>query len=115
MKLKLQKRKHNFARILVKHRLVLIYPSLVFFSFLGGMFFYRSGYASKLSSLIRRLPQSEVLIQAVDEVKDEIVKESRLYQSNGLPNIFLDIPFDSLLAIEDKTRSCARSWGFTFI
>jgi len=110
MKLNLQKRKRNFGEVLTKNRLAILIPTLLLFSFFGGMFFYRSGYASKLSSLIRRLPQSEVLIQAVDEVNEEIIKESKLYQSNGLSNIFLDIPFDSMLAIEDK-REAALAVG----
>ncbi len=75
---------------------------LVLLSFLGGMLFYRSGIASRLSSWLRRIPKSELVVQSIAEVKQEIKDEGLLYHSNGLPNIFLDVPFDSMLQIEGK-------------
>lgn len=75
---------------------------LVLVAFLGGILFYRSGAASRISSWLRRIPQSEVVVQSINEIEQEIIDERLLYYSNGLPNIFLDVPFDSMMQIEAK-------------
>ncbi|MBS1248834.1 MAG: hypothetical protein MAG431_00398 [Chloroflexi bacterium] len=76
--------------------------ALMLGAFLAGMFFYRNGYASVLLKKIRHILQQEPVAQAVGEVSEEIKSEIKLYQANGLTNIFLDIPFDSMMAIEEK-------------
>ena len=67
-------------------------------AFLSGMFFYRGGYATEILAGVRSGLESEVINEAVNELDTEL----RLYQSNGLPTIFLDIPFDSMMSIETE-------------
>ncbi len=76
--------------------------ALVALSFFGGMLYYRDGYASRLSLALRGLPQSEVVVQSVDEVAEGLESEAKLYQTNGLANIFLDVPFESMMQLESK-------------
>ena len=88
-----------------RKRVYIAMPLLAVIIFLGGMFFYRSGYPSTLLLKIRNLPteDSEVPVSdIVSEVRNELRTELTLYQSNGLPTVFLDIPFDSMMQIEEK-------------
>lgn len=70
------------------------------------MFFYRGGYASAILANVR----SGMKSKAINGVVDEINTELRLYQSNGLATVFLDIPFDSMMQIQAK-RDEALSVG----
>ena len=91
---------------------------LLFFlaTFLGGMFFYRSGFASMISLSIRNLPIEDESIpegyksvtDTVDSIQEEVDKELSLYQSNGLSTIFLDIPFDTMMQIEEKREEALK-------
>ncbi len=69
-------------------------------AFLGGMFFYRGGYATSILADLRNGKSSDALNEAADELNTEL----RLYQSNGLATVFLDIPFDSMMQIEAKRK-----------
>ncbi len=69
-------------------------------AFLGGMFFYRGGYATSILADLRSGKNSDALNAAADELNTEL----RLYQSNGLATVFLDIPFDSMMQIEAKRK-----------
>ena len=71
---------------------------LIIVAFVGGMFFYRGGYATDFLAEAR----NGVELEAINEVENELNTELNLYQSNGLPTIFLDIPFDSMMQIEEK-------------
>ncbi|RME08271.1 MAG: hypothetical protein D6803_01620, partial [Anaerolineae bacterium] len=71
-------------------------------TFLAGMLFYRAGYAERITMFLRQAPQSTPVVEAVEEVKSGLENESLLYRSNGLPNIFLDVPFDSMLQLKAK-------------
>ena len=71
---------------------------LVAGAFFGGMFFYRGGYASTILANVRSGADSEAIYGAVEEINTEL----RLYQSNGLATVFLDIPFDSMMQIQAK-------------
>ncbi len=71
---------------------------LIIVAFTGGMFFYRGGYATDFLAEAR----DGIEIEALSEVENELNTELNLYQSNGLPTIFLDIPFDSMMQIEEK-------------
>lgn len=90
---------------------------LIIGAFLGGMFFYRSGYASLFLARIRNVEVTNKKILALpdplDEIKDELDAEIALYEANGLETVFLDIPFSSLKQIEDK-REEALEIGILF-
>ncbi len=85
---------------------------LLFFlgAFFGGMLIYRSGYPSMVLENVRSIlaqdedaPEvSEALTDAIEDVNTAVSTELGLYQSNGLPTVFLDVPFDSMMQIEEK-------------
>ena len=102
MKLKQKRKSVNFSRSTPLQWVIFGILAVVLLSFLGGILFYRSGIASSLSSLLRRVPQSEIVVNSINDVKQDLNDERLLYLSNGLPNIFLDVPFDSMMQIEDK-------------
>lgn len=74
-------------------------------AFLAGMLFYRSGYASRILTKAKDILQQEPVTKAVDEIAKEIDTEIKLFQVNGLPNLFLDIPFSSMMAMEEKREA----------
>jgi len=45
---------------------------------------------------------------AVEEIRDDLTNEANLYQTNGLANIFLDIPFDSMMKLEEKRQEALK-------
>ncbi len=102
MKLKYPRKKKTYFRAIPPAWRWPVLLALVGLSFLGGMLFYRGGYASRISSALRRLPQLEVVVQSVDEVSKDLESEAQLYQTNGLANVFLDVPFDSMMQLESK-------------
>ena len=102
MKLKQESRWGEMVQALSSKSLLFGALFVVLFSFIAGMLFYRSGAASRLSSWLRRVPESDLVVQSLDELSQVIEEERLLYASNGLPNVFLDVPFDSMLALEDK-------------
>ncbi len=106
MKLKLVRKGGEKPLLQRLQREWLVVGSLILagLSFLGGMLFYRSGYASRISSALRRVPKSETVTEAIEEVAAELDNEVKLYQANGLANVFLDIPFDSMMALESKRQ-----------
>lgn len=75
---------------------------LILSSFVGGMFFYRSGIPSRILDKVQEIAARDPVGQAVEEVSEEIQTEVQLYRANGLPNLFLDIPFESMMRIEQK-------------
>ncbi|MBT3391099.1 MAG: hypothetical protein HN413_11895 [Chloroflexi bacterium] len=69
---------------------------VIIIAFLGGMLFYRAGYAERITSFLRgtwRPETPEILTEAANEVAAELENERQLYQANGLATVFLDIPF----------------------
>ena len=103
MKIKYPKKGERPALTLpIKFRYYLLILLLTMGSFLAGMVFYRNGYASNILAKVRDIFYQEPVSQAIDEVAEGINSEIKLFQVNGLPNIVLDIPFDSMLAMEEK-------------
>jgi len=113
VKLKYPKNKNKINSASTRQGLLVGILGIVAFSFLAGIFFDHSGYAAKFVSAIRGLRQSDVVVRTVEEINEEISTEVKLYQSNGLANLFLDIPFDSMMEIEDK-REEALAIGVLF-
>ena len=88
-----------------KKRVYLVVFLLAVGIFFSVIFFNRSGYASTIFAKMSNVPEADIetfVIEGIDEVADEIKTEIKLYEANGLPTIFLDIPFDSMLKIEEK-------------
>ncbi len=103
MKIKYPKKETpNKLAIPSKYWSYVIITLLIAGAFFAGMFFYRAGYAAKMFAKAKDILQTGPLTQAIDEVTEEINTEIKLYQNNGLPNIFLDVPFESMMAIEKK-------------
>ena len=90
---------------------------LIIISFVGGMFFYRSGYASVFSAYFRNVDVTDKRISNIPnplaEITEEINAEISLYEANGLATVFLDIPFSSMRTIEEK-REEALETGILF-
>ena len=116
MKIKYPKKKEiRFAQSkLIKWGLSVLIVSI---SFLAGMVFYRSGYASFFSARIRNEDITDERISDLQApfsgITDELNAEISLYESNGLPTVFLDIPFSSMTDIEEK-RDEALEIGILF-
>ncbi len=105
MKVISPKKKREKRAEIDKKWIYIAFPLLTVIVFLGGMFFYRSGYPSTLLLKIHNLSSADSefpISDAVSEVRDDLRTELALYQSNGLPTVFLDIPFDSMMQIEEK-------------
>ncbi len=68
--------------------------------FILGIFFERNGGLSNL------LPNTSSF--AADQLVEEVNTETLLYRESTLPTIYLDIPFDSMLAITDKRDIALR-------
>jgi len=103
---KLLSHKNNFSNLILLFSLG--------FAFLFGILFYKSGIPSKWHSEIKVYLLSEgesvskVSILAT-EVKSNIENEIKLYDTNGLSTLFLDIPFESLLSLEDKRNEALNA------
>ena len=62
------------------------------------------GYISNPSWSLQSTIQSikKILIKTDLAISEDLRQEMGLYTSNGLATIFIDIPFDSLISIEEK-------------
>lgn len=95
MKIKLPQKKESRKAILLPPNFKFIFTlGFIGGSFIFGILFYLGGLQ------IERV--EEALVEGVEEVAEEIRTEIKLYQSNGLATIFLDIPFYSMQMIEEK-------------
>jgi len=72
----------------------------VLFLILTYVFGYISNPAWNFDTTFQSI--KKVLIKTDLAIMEDVRQEMGLYTSNGLATIFLDIPFDSLLVIEDK-------------
>ncbi len=79
---------------------------ILFIAFILGMLFYRSGYPSFLLASLResfkQQDPKDILQTELDTIQNELIQEIKLYDSNGLATVFLDIPFSSMQQIEAK-------------
>ena len=104
MKVVYPKKKKEAEAKFNKTWLFLLLLLLLIGAFLAGMFFYRGGYATSVLESLRNAKNSEAFNAAADELNTEL----RLYQSNGLATVFLDIPFDSMMQIEAKREEALK-------
>lgn len=79
---------------------------LVFATFFAGMLVYRAGilrpiYAGLKTILIEGVDAVN-LPGPVEEVKSNLVSEVRLYVNNGLPTLYIDLPFESYEKLRAK-------------
>ena len=97
MKIKSSTKKKTLNQQVNKTWWIPILIGLLILSFLFG---YISHPGWKFKSSIERVKKS--LIKSDQAIMEELRQEIGLYHANGLATIFLDIPFDSLLTIEEK-------------
>ncbi|MCD6426309.1 MAG: hypothetical protein J7L35_12510, partial [Anaerolineales bacterium] len=75
-------------------------PAALIFLIASFIFGYISNPAWSIESAVQSIKKT--LIKSDLAIVEDIRQEMGLYTSNGLATIFLDIPFDSLLSIEEK-------------
>ncbi|MBN1265964.1 MAG: hypothetical protein JXA25_10755 [Anaerolineales bacterium] len=109
MKVKFPHKKKELRISCGKRCMLLLGAVLLLITFAGGMFFYRGGYATTIKEKIllalgagRNISITEFGSEAADLVTSELQSELSLYQSNGLPTLFLDVPFTSMMSLEEK-------------
>ena len=105
MKIKYPKTRKSLKTLVNSYGLYWGMLIVIIIAFLGGMLFYRAGYAERITSFLRgtwRPETPKMLTETANEVTAELENELQLYQANGLATVFLDIPFDAMLQIETK-------------
>ena len=109
MKIVYPRKKKKQSINISKRWMYMLAPLIAVSIFFGGMLFYRNGYASAVWVKFRNIfIVSNTLSEAKAEVTEELNDELKLYQANGLPTVFLDIPFDSMMQIESKREKALR-------
>jgi hypothetical protein len=75
-------------------------------AFLSGALFYRSGAASPAAAFFRAFLSRGFLApqmpQPVKEAAAAIQEEARMYENNGLPTLYIDLPFESYQKLLQK-------------
>jgi hypothetical protein len=87
---------------------------LVVVAFAAGMWVFRAGYYRPIYTVLLQLMRGErISLQAtlpapLEQVASNLGYEARMYQDNGLPTLYLDIPFKSLDAMRVKREEALK-------
>lgn len=68
-------------------------------AFLAGMLVFRSGILrpvyTQLKHFVTQGGAAQLFVSPIDEAIEIVVDEVRMYQNNGLPTLYIDMPFES--------------------
>jgi len=91
---------------------ILILAAFVFVAFAAGAYSYRDGALRPAFELARGFLAegflSPKMPAVVQEAAHGIVDEARMYENNGLPTLYIDLPFESYQKLLDKRNEALK-------
>jgi len=87
-----------------------VLSALLALAFAAGAWGYRQGYVSRAIALMRGISNGETpaLPAPLQEAVQEVEAEARLYTENGLPTLYLDVPFKSYQKLTEKRAEALK-------